>query len=695
VLYRAACLITILLLAPLCSPAQDKHAVDSLRLMLRQASADSTRFKCLLAMAGEYIGPDPDSAYAICLRAGSIAAATGRPGDPGEAEGWLGYLEEQRGNIDKALSHYTTCLAEAERLHDRSGISTVLNNMAAIYKDQGRIEEALAAHQRSLGIRQEIKDSSGIATSLNNIGLLLYDQGRIPEAMEHYADALRIYEASGDAEGTATALHNIAGIYRDQGDLPEALDHFKRALLINTGIEDVYAMAATEDNIGGVLETQGRNDDALVHFRRALALHEQVDDQRGMGYSLRNIAGIELKHAAADSALVHAQRAIGFFTASDDKRGHASALLMIGLAQESLGRNADAEHSANEAFSLAKELGYPQLLRDAAQLLDRLYRANGRWKEALAMRDLYSTMRDSVLNQDSRRSAIRQQYKYAYEKKESAMKAEQVERDLLASVALQKERNRRNVLLLSGLGVLLVATGLWTRVRHLRRSRAEIQRERDVADELLHNILPEEVAAELKAKGEAEARLIEQVTVLFTDFKGFTAMSEMLSPKDLVRDIHECFSAFDRIMEKHGIEKIKTIGDAYMAAGGLPTPNTTHALDVVKAGMEITEFIAEGKALKIAAGLPYFEIRVGIHTGPVVAGIVGVKKFAYDIWGDTVNTASRMESSGGVGQVNISESTYVLVKDVPGLIFTRRGKVQAKGKGEMDMYFVRRSGEDA
>ena len=218
--------------------------------------------------------------------------------------------------------------------------------------------------------------------------------------------------------------------------------------------------------------------------------------------------------------------------------------------------------------------------------------------------------------------------------------------------------------------------------------RNKISKEKKRSEELLLNILPEEVAEELKAKGEADARQIDTATVLFTDFKGFTAMSELLSPKELVRDIHECFSAFDHIIVKHGIEKIKTIGDAYMAAGGLPVANSTHALDVIKAAIEIRDFIEEGKAAKIAMNKPYFEIRIGIHTGPVVAGIVGVKKFAYDIWGDTVNTASRMESSGEAGKVNISETTFLLVKNEPGFIFSSRGKVKTKGKGDMEMYFV-------
>ena len=200
------------------------------------------------------------------------------------------------------------------------------------------------------------------------------------------------------------------------------------------------------------------------------------------------------------------------------------------------------------------------------------------------------------------------------------------------------------------------------------------------------NILPSEVAEELKAKGTTTAKDFSEVTVLFTDFKNFTLMSETLSAQELVNEINYCYSAFDSIITKHGIEKIKTIGDAYMCAGGLPVANTTNAEDTVRAALEVRDFMLNEKQQREKEGKPFFEIRIGCNTGSVVAGIVGIKKFAYDIWGDSVNIASRMESSGEAGKVNISGSTYELVKDK--FKCEHRGKIEAKNKGEIDMYFV-------
>jgi class 3 adenylate cyclase len=253
---------------------------------------------------------------------------------------------------------------------------------------------------------------------------------------------------------------------------------------------------------------------------------------------------------------------------------------------------------------------------------------------------------------------------------------------------MNEEEVKRNISVAAGLVLLILAVGFYSRWRYVRKSKARLQTEKDRSENLLHNILPAEVAAELKEKGESEARDFDEVTVLFSDFKGFTESSEKLSAKALVKEINTCFKAFDEIMQKYGIEKIKTIGDAYMAAGGLHIPKTAEPKDVVKAGIEMQQFMLLRKAEKEKAGEPFFEMRVGIHTGPVVAGIVGVKKFQYDIWGDTVNTASRMESAGEVGKANISQATYELLKNDSEFTFESRGKIKAKGKGEMEMHFV-------
>jgi class 3 adenylate cyclase len=251
---------------------------------------------------------------------------------------------------------------------------------------------------------------------------------------------------------------------------------------------------------------------------------------------------------------------------------------------------------------------------------------------------------------------------------------------------IRQQKIIRNAAAITGILFLFIAIGLFNRYKYVRKTKKIIENEKDRSEKLLLNILPVETAEELKEKGSATPKHYDRVSVLFTDFKGFTTIAEKLTPQQLVEELNQCFMEFDKIIDRNNLEKIKTIGDAYMCAGGIPVANDTNPVDIVKAGLEIKTYMEQLKSDREAQGKDYWELRIGIHTGPVIAGVVGKNKFAYDIWGDAVNTASRMESSGIPGQVNISGTTYELVKDQ--FHCTHRGKIQAKNKGEIDMYIV-------
>ncbi|MCB0808712.1 MAG: hypothetical protein KDB96_05475 [Flavobacteriales bacterium] len=216
----------------------------------------------------------------------------------------------------------------------------------------------------------------------------------------------------------------------------------------------------------------------------------------------------------------------------------------------------------------------------------------------------------------------------------------------------------------------------------------EIEQQKGQIEGLLLNILPKPISDELQEKGSATARRHDHVSVMFTDFKGFTQVAERMTPEELVHELDECFIRFDDIVGRYGLEKIKTIGDSYMCAAGVPASDPQHALKTVLVAFEVRELMDDWKRQREAQGKMPWSLRIGVHSGPVVAGVVGKRKFAYDIWGDTVNTASRMESSGEPGEVNISGDTYAIIKDHFDCQY--RGKVQAKKKGEIDMYFVKR-----
>ncbi|TAE00945.1 MAG: hypothetical protein EAZ97_04425 [Bacteroidetes bacterium] len=253
--------------------------------------------------------------------------------------------------------------------------------------------------------------------------------------------------------------------------------------------------------------------------------------------------------------------------------------------------------------------------------------------------------------------------------------------DLLRQNDLEQQRYLIGLVAMAAL--LGLAVFAFVRIRNAKK---EIELEKGKSDALLLNILPKSTAEELKKNGRAKPKSYEMVTVLFTDFKGFTQVAAKLTPEEVVKELDKCFGGFDEIISRHGLEKIKTIGDSYMCAGGIPMENQTNPFDAINAALEMAEFIEKWKAEQIAKNEPFFDIRIGLHTGKIVAGVVGSKKFAYDIWGDAVNLASRMESSGEPGKVNISGETYEIVKEK--YVCTPRGKVYAKNKGDVEMYFV-------
>jgi len=220
----------------------------------------------------------------------------------------------------------------------------------------------------------------------------------------------------------------------------------------------------------------------------------------------------------------------------------------------------------------------------------------------------------------------------------------------------------------------------------LENKNTEIEQEKERSEELLLNILPQFIAQELKENQKVKTRMFKQCTVVFTDFIDFSSISKLLSPQDLIGALDECFRAFDNIIVKHNIEKIKTIGDSYMCAGGVPTTNETHAIDAVSAAFEMVKFLDEWNKKREKKGLVRFDARIGIHSGPIIAGVVGVTKFAYDIWGDTVNVASRIEGQSTAQRINISSTTYKLIKEH--FQCSKRGSISVKNMDDLEMYFV-------
>lgn len=469
-------------------------------------------------------------------------------------------------------------------------------------------------------------------------------------------------------------------LLRDQLRYTESLGYFEKATQLSKrdSLFEIYRDCS--NHIGEILSFLNENNKALSHFNKLEkeGLPMEGDHMEFLTRVYQFKAEHYLRNNNLDSTLYYAKKSI-YKNAAINML--ADRYYLIAYCYLETNKSLDSViFNANKALELANRIGADREEVFAHNLLRKAYGKKEDFEKAFYHFEKFYEF-------EQRQRSFENALKIGNINIELEKQAAQLQK----SLADERLSKQRTVIWIVSIGLLIVIFGvlyILNRLKLIRRQNKIIAYEKERSENLLLNILPSEVAEELKQKGSAEAQDFEMVSILFSDFKGFTGISEKLSAKDLLANINECFKAFDDIMQKYNIEKIKTIGDAYMAAGGLPVKTNDSVKNTVLAAIEMQDFIIKLYKEKEAKGEQSFEMRVGIHTGPVVAGIVGIKKFQYDIWGDTVNTASRMESHGEIGKVNISQETYDYIKNEPEFRFLNRGNLQVKGKGEINMYFV-------
>lgn len=509
-------------------------------------------------------------------------------------------------------------------------------------------------------------------------GHSLRDMGNNFKALQSYFKSLNFANEIADDRKRGALLVAIADTYSIMDDTLNAQRYYRESIEIQRRVNDPVQLASALLNAGDEFFNDGQYEEALNYFKESAAIFDSIDYEPGIAYNLGNVGMVYAELGKDDLARKNLNLAIEMLEKLEDLYPVSVYLLYVSDIYSREDNLKKAMETAERSRQLALQYGLKDQISEANLRLSELNKSSGDFKNAYLNYIDYVAYRDSVKNIKSVRQMANLRANYEVSQKQSEI-------DLLA----QRQRTQKIIVFAISLALLLIliiAVGLYRRNKFIKRTSAIIRKEKDRSDQLLLNILPEETAQELKDFGRVKSKRFESVTVLFTDFKDFTHYSDSLPPEILVESVDFYFSRFDEIMEKYDLEKIKTIGDCYMCAGGIPFPTKDHAQRVALAAFEIAEFVksahesTNGKYVK-------FQSRIGINTGPVVAGVVGSKKFAYDIWGDTVNIASRMESNSEPDHINISQNTYDLIKDDFDCEY--RGEVDVKNKGRMKMYYLK------
>ncbi len=640
--------------------------VERLRQQLRGAPHDTARAALLIAITDDASVNDPDTITALCEKVLVLADQhlRARP-SPGPLE-WRAWRHLQ---------------------------ASAYNNLGVAAYHRGQAAQSISRYEQALRIRRQLGDHRGELESYHNLGLMYAETSNLLRALHYFDTGLHQAETLRDSAWIGNYTRTLGDIYGDMGEADLQLQYLRRSFRMLSRSRDLSSFAEVSVVLGNAYLLQGQPDSAARLLRRGLALARRTGDDVQVAVAQRLLGQLALRAGSPDSAEAYIQTALRLQQQQNYAIGIGATLSALGRVAAARQQWARAIQLTEQGLAHARRAGTTSQQVDIELQLSDYYAATSAAAPALVHFRRYVALRDTIRAEQSQRTVLRQQMESEAARRETTQRAARDKEQVVAAAEIRRQRLLRNALAAGALALLTVAALLAQRFRASQRARRVIghakevaERERDRADELLLNILPAETAAELKTTGKALARQHEQVTVLFSDVVGFTQLAETLSPQELVSTLDAYFGAFDALCGEYNLEKIKTIGDAYLLTGGLNGQPAAAPLAVVRCALAMQAAATRLAVERAALGLPIFQLRIGIHTGPVVAGIVGVRKFAYDIWGDTVNTAARMEQGGEAGRVNVSQVTYALIADE--FVCVPRGRIEAKHKGAIAMYFV-------
>ncbi|WP_168731264.1 adenylate/guanylate cyclase domain-containing protein [Robertkochia marina] len=534
--------------------------------------------------------------------------------------------------------------------------------------------------QTLIELSRKTNDIDGLITGYINLGNALEQEGDFTGSISNALEAIRVGD-SAEYPKRANSYNNLGYLYTKTKDYSQAKKYLRRALVLQNKIDstDYRYLLSMHYNLGDVFLKNNELDSGYYHLQRSKKLASLLNTDQYDPYFEGNLGTYLMKKGDLEEGKVHLLNAAEQMVEYDDP---IAAMEFYNLLTDLAQKQGDDELAllyANRALELGSDINAYTDLIDTYYNFYELSEASGDSDKALEYYKTHIELKNKAINLTTvqQMNNLRNEAELTKKEKEVALQE------------LRADRNR-TISIISAVLVFLLSLliiGLFNRFKYIRKTSRIIEQEKERSDALLRNILPDETADELKAHGKVSAKQFDSVSVMFADFCGFTRYSQNMDPDALVKRVDFYFSKFDEIMEKYDLEKIKTMGDAYMCAGGLPFPSEDHARRMVLAAFEMADFVEEFKA-EAPDDPTRFDCRIGITTGPVVAGVVGTKKFVYDIWGDTVNIASRMESNSEAGKINVSENTYQIIKDEFDCDF--RGMVEVKNKGMMRMYFVNR-----